>query len=47
MPISVQESTRVLPSTQKVRHKGLGPCTELELQFKVHSNPLGSVTLLF
>jgi len=47
MPISVQESTRVLLSTQKLHHKGLGPCTDLELQFKVHPNPLGSVTLLF
>jgi len=41
MPISVQENTRVLLSTQKLHHKGLGPCTDLELQFKVHSKPLG------
>ena len=47
MPILVQESTRVLLSTQKLYHKGRGPCTDLELQFKVHSNPLGSITLLF
>ena len=47
MPISLRESTRVLLSTQKLHHKGLGLCTDLELQLKVRSNPLGSVTLLF
>jgi len=47
MPISVQDNTRVLISTQKFHHKGLGPCTNLELQFKDRSNPLRSVALLF
>ena len=47
MPISVQESSQVLLSTQKLCHKGLGPYTNLELQFKVHPKPLGSVTLCF
>jgi len=31
MPISIQESTRVLFSTQKLHHNKLGPCTNLEL----------------
>ena len=46
MPISVQESTQVLLCTQKLHHK-VSPCTDLELQFKVCSNPLRSITLLF
>jgi len=41
MPISVQDSSQVLLSTQKLRHKGLGRCTDLELQFKVHPKPFG------
>jgi len=47
MPITVQKSSQVLLSTQKLRHKGLGSYTDLELQFKVHPKPLGSITLLF
>ena len=47
MPILVQESSQVLLSTQKLHHKGFGPYTDLELEFKAHSKPLGSVTLLF
>jgi len=47
MPILVQESTQVLLSAQKLHHEGLSPCTDLELQFKVHLKPLESITLLF
>jgi len=43
MPILVQARTEVLLSTQKFHHKGLGPCTDLELQFKVCPNPLGAL----
>jgi len=46
MPISVQESTQVL-GAYKLYYKGLGLCTILELQLKVHPKPLGSITLLF
>jgi len=46
MPISVRESSQVL-STQTLHHMGFGPCTNLELQFRVHPKPLGSITLLF
>jgi len=47
MLISVQESTRVFLSAQKLHHRGFGLCTDLELQFKVRPNPLGSVTPSF
>ena len=47
MSISVQESSQVLLSTQKFRDKGLGPCTDLEFQFKVYLKLLGSITLFF
>jgi len=47
MPILVQESTQVLLSAQKLYSKGIGLCTDLELQFKAHPNYLGYVTLLF
>jgi len=47
MPISVQESTQVLLSAQKLHSKGFGPRTNLELPFKAHPKHLGCVTLLF
>ena len=46
-PNSVQQNTQVLLSAQTLHSKGLGPCTDLELQFKGHPKHLGCVTLLF
>jgi len=40
MPILVQGSTQVLLSAQKLHSRGLGPCTDLELQFKAHPKHL-------
>ena len=34
MPISVQEGTRVVLSTQKLHHKGLSPYINVELSFQ-------------
>jgi len=47
MPNSVQQNTQVLLSTQKLHSKGLGPCIDLELQFKVHPKHYEYVTLIF
>jgi len=47
MPILGQESTQVPLSAQKLHSKGLGPCTDLELQFKAHPKHLGCVISLF
>jgi len=47
MPIPVQQNTHVLLRARKLHSKGLGPCTDLELQFKTNPKHLGCVIVLF
>ena len=47
MPIQVQVNSQILLSAHKLQQRGLGPCTDLELQFQPHPKPLRCVTLLF
>ena len=47
MPMHVQENSQFLLNAHKLHQRGLGPCTNLELQFQSHPKPLGCDTLLF
>jgi len=47
MPTQVQESSQILLNAHKLHQRGLGLCTDLELQFQPHPKPFGCVNLIF
>jgi len=47
MPTHVQVNSQILLTARKLQQRGLGLCTDLELQFQPHPKPLRCLTLLF
>jgi len=46
MPTQVQVNSQILLSAHKPQQRGLGPCTDLDLQFQPHPKPLRCVNFL-